>query len=97
MKLTVDGQDVYVNVKSIISARMFKDIDYRTESKGDIFIVEIATQNNLGFRLYESINESNAKEMLNKIGSLLEDKEDKTYLDGFKDGTEYALKLIEKK
>ena len=89
MKITLEGEDVYIDTTYIISVNLDK--------WDDEYVVSIVTTHNMG-NVYRSNDKEKALKVLREVGNALEDKKPKkTYLDGFKDGTEYALKLISTK
>ena len=89
MKIKLRDEDVYVDATYIVSV----SLNYWDEH----YVVQILTTNGMG-DAFRSKDKEKALKVLREIGDALEDKKPKkTYLDGFKDGTEYALKLIDKK
>ena len=85
MKITLDGEEIYIDVNNIVSVSLDK--------WGDDYVVRVLTTHIMG-DMYRSKDKEKALKVLREVGSVLEDKKPKkTYLDGFKDGTEYALKL----
>ena len=89
MKIKLRDEDVYVDASYIVSV----SLNYWDEH----YVVQILTTNGMG-NVYRSNDKEKALKVLREIGNALEDKKPKkTYLDGFKDGTEYALKLISTK
>ena len=86
MKINLHDEEVYVDITYIVSV----GLDYWDEH----YVVQIVTTNGMG-TTFRSKDKEKALKVLREIGDALEDKKPKkTYLDGFKDGTEYALKLI---
>jgi hypothetical protein len=68
---------------------------YVKQSEYEFFYCVMVSSGMSHICVYESKIEQEAKDVLLDIGSMIEEHEpQKTYLDGFKDGTEYALKLI---
>ena len=92
MRFNFKDREIYVNPGNISSVAVNEDKDWDTKAK--IYHVEI-TINGMIARIATSSTEAEAKELVQKIGATLDKVEpEKTYLDGFKDGTEYALRLI---
>ena len=86
MKINLHDEESYVDITHIVSASL--------KNWGDECVVTICTTNGMG-DAFRSKDKEKALKVLREIGNALEDKEPKkTYLDGFKEGTEYALKLI---
>ena len=92
-----NGDIIYLN-KNAINGVVLVENNYRNiDSKMEFsYSIEIFTSTGMIFRPYTNKDKLIAQEALEKIGSLVEDIKEKTYLEGFKDGTEYALKLIGK-
>ena len=89
-----DGNEIYCKVGNISSVSINKLHISAGDNEYDVMVSFI---NQMPLCLYRTKNEEIAKEAMIKIGKLIEeDSNEKTYLDGFKDGTEYALKLMEK-
>lgn len=93
MKIETPTNDIYVKVESIASASIRRGTNYDT--KKSEYTVEISASTGMFAPVYTTNDMNIAKQVLEKIGDELEAKpSDKTYLDGFKEGTEYALQLI---
>ena len=89
MKINLRDEEAYVDATYIVSV----SLDYWNEH----YVVQTVTTSGMG-TAFRSKDKEKALKVLREIGNALEDKEPKkTYLDGFKDGTEYALKLISTK
>ena len=89
MKLTLDDEEIYIDTTYIVSVALNK--------WGEEYVVQLLATNHMG-EVYRSKDKEKALKVLKGIGeSLMDKKPKKTYLDGFKEGTEYALKLIAKK
>ena len=92
-----NGDIIYLNKNAVngvvVVENNYKNIDSQMEFS---YSIEIFTGTGMIFRPYTNKNKVIAQEALEKIGSLIEDTKEKTYLEGFKEGTEYALKLIGK-
>ena len=94
MKFKVDDREIYLNIKNLSSVSISNDKHW--ETKQDIYHVEVSN-NGMIIRVYSTESKSSAEKLLEDIANKAEEViPDKTYLDGFKDGTEYALKLISK-
>jgi len=95
MKFEVNNEVVFIDTDRVTSVSIMEDAHWQT--KEPMYHVEIMA-GGFNSRVFTSSEKSNAKDMQMKIGLEVEKKSpEKTYLDGFKDGTEYALKLIEKR
>lgn len=86
-------KDKMVETSKIISFSTGMD-DYRKEEKFWINVSFTNTGQQFHFE-----RESDRDSFLEKIMEQVDEerKKEKTYLDGFKEGTEYALKLMEKR
>lgn len=94
MKIETPTNDIYVRVKSIASASIRTGTNYDTKKLE--YTVEISATTGMFAPIYTTSEMNIARQVLEKIGNRLEaEPSDKTYLDGFKEGTEYALQLIE--
>lgn len=98
MKFEVDGDSVFVNIQSITSVSVSERTEYSGENRKAVFYVEVSAIGQMLIPVYQSTSKENAKSMQEKIGAVMDKLDpEKTYLKGFKDGTEYALKLMDKK
>ena len=97
MKIHTSTYDVYVDPTAVASVSIREDKHWDT--KRDQYTVDIALQSAPGSApVYTTYNKEDAIKVVNKIGEAMDAVEPgKTYLDGFKDGTEYVLKLIKGK
>lgn len=93
MKFISGESTVFVKLKNVTSVSVMCGTDY--ESKEKEFYVEISSISGMIVRVLATKNETDAKSIQHQIGEKLDsENEEKTYLDGFKEGTEYALNLI---
>ena len=95
MKFTSGKSVVYVRLKDITSVSM---AEWKSRENITEFCVEICHSGGMPTRILTTKIENEATGIQHQIGAKLDEVSgEKTYLDGFKEGTEYALKLIEKK
>lgn len=91
---TIDGS-FHIRAENISSVSMAEEKNWDT--KKPEYIVFISNGTGIA-SVYKSSVKENAQEVVNDIGHAIDDVlPEKTYLDGFKDGTEYAIKLIKEK
>jgi len=95
LKIKINNSKVIINIDKIITASIKK---WESGSTID-WVVEITYAG--GLAPIQVASKSEADELMNiieeeivKINSFDNLPQEPTYLDGFKDGTEYALKLI---
>ena len=92
MRFDFQNRVIYINLKNVSSVSVSEDKDWHTKEK--VYHTEICV-NGMMTRVATTSTEAEANDLVQRIGEALEKIEpEKTYLDGFKDGTEYALKLI---
>jgi len=94
MKIHTNTHDVYVDQTAVASVSIREDKHWDT--KRDQYIVDIVLQSApCSVPIYTTYSKEDAVELVCKIGEAMDTIEpSKTYLDGFKEGTEYALKLV---
>jgi hypothetical protein len=93
--VTKDKKVIYINLNNMDTVSIQPQSRYTKQNETDIFYCVMVSNGMCNTCVYESNMEQEAKDVLLDIGILIEESEpQKTYLDGFKDGTEYALKLI---
>ncbi len=98
MKIQIGIESIYISDDIVGVARIIEIPHYSEDIKKMEYAVEVMSRMGAVFPIYVTNNKDNAIETLNKVGELLKkEKPEKNYIDGFKDGTEYALKLLEKK
>lgn len=84
-----DGSTIYVKVTGIYHVGM--------AHYNDEYSVEVGIENMPFCSVVKTKDKKVAQEAVSKIGSYINDDESRnTYIEGFKEGTEYALKLMEK-
>lgn len=93
--VTKDKKAIYINLDNIDTVYLQKNRRYNQQNKQEEYYCVMVSGNMSLTSVYESDNEQEAKDVLLDIGSMMEEHQPKkTYLDCFRDGTEYALKLI---
>ena len=98
MKIELENGDViFANKSGVSLVTLREQYFYDKNEKITDYIVDVIGRNGMMFTIYSSKSRNLAIEALEKLGKLIEDTDKKTYLDGFKEGTEYALKLMETK
>jgi len=88
-----NGDSFYINKNSYSAVNMVKH-NYNANPE---YSVTVVVGGGFSVEIYKSESKESAEDAMFKLGEQLdEDSSEKTYLDGFKEGTEYALKLMSK-
>lgn len=92
MKFEANGHVTYVNIAKVASVGIMKHGGYRDEKP--MYSVDVAYGTGSMIQAAYTEDKSIAEDLQKQIGEKIIDEAEKTYLDGFKDGTEYALNLM---
>jgi len=93
MRLEINKNPIFIVPSAIASVSIFEDVHWDT--KQPIYRVDISLHGTPGAtNVYTTSDKDEAISLVETIGDAIEIPDGVTYLDGFKDGTEYALKLL---